>query len=71
MSFLWIFYQRKFAKKNRACIIWISNVLTDYNLFYKILTNDKFIGDSTKKNEMVGIVASGVFQVNMVFGIDY
>ena len=34
---------------------------SDYNLFYKILTNDKFIGNSTKKSEMVGIVASGGF----------
>jgi|TARA_B110000259_G_C13958175_1_gene379581 glycosyltransferase involved in cell wall biosynthesis len=34
---------------------------SDYDLFYKLLTNDKFNGVSTKKDELIGVVESGGF----------
>lgn len=34
---------------------------SDYDLFYKLLTNKKFSGTSTKKSELIGIVESGGF----------
>ena len=34
---------------------------SDYDLFYKLLTNKKFDGSSTKKDELIGIVESGGF----------
>lgn len=34
---------------------------SDYDLFYRLITNDKYEGLSTSKNEIVGIVASGGF----------
>tara|TARA_Y100000590_G_C15728843_1_gene1016280 strand:- start:923 stop:1774 length:852 start_codon:yes stop_codon:yes gene_type:complete len=34
---------------------------SDYDLFYKILTNDNYIGNSTINNEITGIVESGGF----------
>ena len=34
---------------------------SDYNLFYNIFSNKKIIGHATKKNELIGIVASGGF----------
>ena len=33
----------------------------DYDLFFRIFSNDSFIGDSTKKNEIIGEVSSGGF----------
>lgn len=34
---------------------------SDYDLFYKLLRNEKFQGTFTKKEELIGIVASGGF----------
>ncbi len=34
---------------------------SDYDLFYKLLTNNNYIGEATKKDEVIGIVESGGF----------
>ena len=40
---------------------------SDYNLFYKLFSNNNFEGDSTTKNELIGIVASGGFSSKFGF----
>ncbi len=34
---------------------------SDYDLFYKLLTNENYLGDHTDKDEIIGIVESGGF----------
>lgn len=40
---------------------------SDYDLFYKLFKNKNFKGDSTKKNEVIGIVESGGFSSKFGF----
>jgi glycosyltransferase involved in cell wall biosynthesis len=54
-----------FIKKDAQKILGLYNTKyrcsADYDLFYRMIIHEKFRGESTSKNELIGIVASGGF----------
>ena len=63
--FIWFFIKSDVQKIGLYNTKYICS--SDYDLFYKIFLDKNLIGESTTKDELIGVVQAGGFQANMVW----